>query len=123
MKVKFSTDTSFIPSWKGNKELSEADRVTVRLKALNTQNLLIVLDAIQGEDGKAGRTHQLVALADVLKEHATIVNLTDDDGPVDMVRALNIPFYMGLIGEIVTELANASMPNEDDSKNSETQPA
>lgn len=123
MKVKFSADSVIIPEWQNNRKQPEAEQVKVRLKSLNTQNLMIVLDAIQGEEGKSNRATQLLALTGVLREHATIENLEDDDGPVDVLRALNVPFYMGLCGEIVTGLANASMPNETDEKNSETQPA
>ncbi len=131
MKIAFSREVKYIPDWNGNKSLPENEQCTAILIPLQMSDLVGLVEVIQefegGEDGEVKvpmeKAVGVLGKINHLKDNITINNLEDESGPVTSDDIVKFPRFMGLTMELYNQLAAISMPNEDDEKNSNAQPA
>ena len=138
MKVAFSRAVDYTPEWRGNRDLPEQERCKIILKPLEMADLVLLMDKLQEASGgtvdqesltalaEATTTEQIRGLIDTCGElvptHCEVINLEDASGNISAEDIVRFPFYMELTAELLSELANISMPNEEEEKNSEPQP-
>lgn len=122
MKVSFSRAVMYVPSWNGNKDLTEDKRVRAELKILNLGDLLNVLDALKQADFKSGSETQLNPdqMRVIVKEaghyipdHVKLEN-AEDFSVDDVVQYAQ---FFGLACELIFQLVEVSSPNKADVKN------
>lgn len=129
MKVSFSREVKYVPQWNGNQKLPETDQFHVTLRPLEMGDLFLVVDALGGARAALGTGDEinLEKISDVdsiknlvkevghlLPKYVTVSHLEDDSGPIGVEDILKYPIYMNLMGELIAELSNISMPNEDE---------
>lgn len=132
MRVKFSKSVEYIPEWKKNRDLPEAEQVRVTIKPMKMQDLMVLLDDLQraAADGQLAVTDaeapsNVVKIKELLKSsghllprYATVHNLFNgDDEPVGIEDVVDYPHFMGLAAEVLSYLAARAMPNEEERKN------
>ena len=130
MKVNFSSEHTFVPTWNKNDKLPKEEQITCKLKPLIMGDLLELVDSIQGaqaenknkklkkdEVSAAGIRTMVTACGHLLPKYATISNLEQADGPVKIEDLTMYTYYLELAAEILGELAKISMPGEGDEKN------
>lgn len=137
MKVSFSREVSYIPTWNGNDKLPKEEQITVLLKPLHTGDLITLMDTMQSSTGGKVDQESLTALGEnnvnqlaelidacgnLIPKHCTINNLEDETGPVTAENIVQFPYYMELSAELLAQLGDISMPNEVEEGNSEPQP-
>ena len=137
MKVQFSREVEFTPSWNGNKHLPDDEKIIVTLKPLEMEDLIKLMDTLQEASGGEIDRESLTAVSgqniggirllitacgDLIPRYCEIDGLEDDSGPVLTKEIVKFPYYMELCAEILSELAEVSMPNEVEEKNLEPQP-
>lgn len=138
MKVHFSRLVDYTPVWNGNRDLPEAEQCKCKLKPMETDDLINLMDQLQSAAGGEVDRESLTALAesgnisrmkemleacgDLIPKYTEIEGLEDVSGPVSPEDLVKYPYYMELSAEILGELANISMPSEVEEKNSEPQP-
>ena len=128
MKVNFSKEQVFIPTWNENDGLPKKDQVKVTLKPLKMGDLINLMDALQGlqNSGKDNDVDAIRSMIDsvghLLPEYCELGNLSHEQGEVNISELCEYPFFFELAAEILTALANMSMPSEDDTKNLSEQP-
>jgi len=125
MKIKFHKGaTEFIPEWNGNKALPVSEQVKVILNPIQMGDLLDIVDAISQQNAGTTNLRPIMTVAQsVLPKYAQIVNLEDDDGPVDIEKVLTFPAFLTLVPEIVNQMANMASVSGDEEKNLNTPPA
>jgi hypothetical protein len=137
MKVKFSKTIRYTPEWNDNHLLDLGNQITFDLSPMDTNDILIMMDAFQEmtqsgamKDGKialdVGNIGSMKVLVertgDFISKYTKVHNLFDsDDSPVTAEDIVKFPFYMELSAEVLAQLAVVSMPSEEDEKNSVTQ--
>lgn len=123
MKVRFSREKKYTPEWNGNRDLPEAEQVKALVKPARMGDLLDIVDAFSsvGEtkidtettDPKVMR--QIVeACAEILPKYVTITGLEGEDGPVDLVEALQYLTFTPLMVELLGHLTEISTPDSKD---------
>jgi hypothetical protein len=137
MKLKFSKNVLFIPAWEGNLELHPSEQISMRLKPVEFEDLMLIMDAMGGskvmeaykEDGVDGAQKMLDATAllkavkgIIPKYTSELTNLNGEEGPLTINDIVVYPNFMGLAIEIIMKLTNISMSSEETEKNSEGQP-
>ena len=138
MKVNFSKQQEYIPTWRENRNLPEEEQIKVVLKPLQMGDLVVLIDGLQKagagnvdpesltSDGsnKLQNIKQLVEDAgELVPKYCEVYNLLgEDDTPIQTKEIVQFPFYLELVAELLTELASISMPNEREVKNSKMQP-
>jgi hypothetical protein len=133
MKLSFSRNVEFTPTFNGNEQLPLEQQIKMRLKPLDLAELAFVGEIIKEigldkEDAKQEiASPKMRALANdlsaLLKGHVLeLKNLEDADGAVPIDRlALDVP-YVSLALETIVRLASISAPGEADTKNSKALP-
>jgi hypothetical protein len=121
MKVNFTQATPYTPKWRKNNELPVEEQFQTVLKPLDTDDLLLLMDAI-GNDPQAKvdmerMKKMLKEIGHLIPKYVTITNLEDGSGPVTNEHLIKFPFYMDLAAELVMQLAVVSMPTDADVKN------
>lgn len=128
MKVNFSQKVKYIPTWRGNDKLPEAEQITAELTVLSMGSLMEVLDAFTraGLGGKVNPEELsseqvkpvLEQFGDLLPKHIVISNLTDNDGaPLSIDQVVGYPFFLNLSMELLMKLTDISSPTDEDAKN------
>ncbi len=129
MKIKFSREVPYVPTWNSNRDLPEAEQVKVLLKPMRVGDLLLVMDAMgrkpgeEAGDDKVDVSRLIQETGSILPKYAKISNLEDDNGPVTIEEMLNYGAYMPLAAELLMECARVSMPSESAEGNSSPQSA
>lgn len=141
MKVKFSNEVTFIPTWKGNDTATEANQFRVIVKPLEMNDLIDLLDvlgsvdkdklaSVGDEPSEENAKEALDQSKEMLKQcghlvpkYCKVENLEGENGPVSIQDVVTYPFFMQLSIEILMQMAVISMPTETDEKNSDQQPA
>jgi hypothetical protein len=120
MKVKFTKDIVYIPTWRGNDKLGKDDQFTVGLRVLEFNDLLTLLEKFQMKSADGGLDIRAIASAssDLLPRYITLHNLKNEDGvPLEPGQIISHPVFMDLASELLTKLAEISTPTKDDEKN------
>lgn len=133
MKVGFSREVSYTPTWKGNDELPKKEQITALLKPLEMEDLIQLMDSLQSMSGGAVDPESLTAdnitsnidsvkallstCGHLIPNNTSIEGLEDESGPVTSEDLVKFPYYMELSAELLTELGNISMPSEVEEKN------
>lgn len=133
MKVSFSREVAYTPTWKGNNELPEEEQCKATLKPLEMEDLIKLMDSLQSASGGSVDPEALVAtegtqqIAQVkelisacghlIPKYTKIEGLSDESGTVTSDDIVKFPYYMELTAELLTELGSISMPNEVEEKN------
>lgn len=123
MKIKFSKTVHYVPTWRGNAELTPSEQITAALNVLQFNDLLQIMEEFQkkGIDGKPdARAISSLAMS-LLPRYVTIENLNDDDGPMTIEQIVQYPSFMDLSTELLGKLSEISMPGDRDEKNLATQ--
>jgi hypothetical protein len=128
MKIKFSRTLPYYPEFNGNRDLPPGDQIKCTLTVLNLAELAFVGEiiaklGITKENSKIDMNSDVLKamsadLAGILAAHATIENLSDENGPVKIEELPLLAPYMTLALELIVELASISAPGEIDRKNS-----
>lgn len=124
MKVKFTKSVTFTPLWNNNTALPDDEKVTVTVNVMSFADLMKLLDSMRefkADDGAPDASKLLVAAGDLLGRYATVHNLSDDEGPVDMQKLTKYSAFIGLAMEIMLKLSEVSTPSADDVGNSPKQ--
>lgn len=132
MQFAFARTVEFVPTFNGNREASEADRIKVKLRSLELGDFFDVVDALSGIADEKGEVNlelvekkgistmrPLLELGTrILPKYCEVSGVLDDAGvpvtPLDIARA---PFFLGLTAELLGQLASISTPKTDDVKN------
>lgn len=119
MKVKFTKNVSFTPKWRGNDTLPPADQFVVQLQGMNFADLMDTVGSFPTatDDANMQTLKLSVAFAKYLPKYAVFEKLEDNDGPVNVERVVDVPFYAELAVEVLMKLINISTPSEADEKN------
>lgn len=125
MKAKFSKRIKYIPEFDGNRQLPEGEQAVCWIKPLNMNDLLNLMDALQtaNVEEETGMKELIGQFGELVPKYVELQNMTDEDGDaIDSNTIISYPFFLGLAGEILGEMAQVSMPDEEEIKNSNTQP-
>lgn len=126
MKVQFSREVEYIPTWKGNSEGAESFKVL--LSPMEMDDFLSLMDSIQTagldklDQEKSGNVSALKELIKVcghlIPKYCKIVGLTDESGTeISAADIVKYTYFIELSTEILTALGNNSVPTEEDEKN------
>lgn len=124
MKIKLSRTDTYVPKWNGNRELPEAERVSVdyRYMTCEEEEKWSVIRPIfsEGETKEVKVDYATHANEIWLACVKAVHGLTDMDGaPVSDAKAvLKVPGIYGFVTEVVAEIKRGIL-TEQDSKNSE----
>jgi len=132
MQISFSRQETYVPEWKGNKDLPEAEQFTVDLTLLTVEDLLFLLDAFS-EAGIEGQVEVDLGLKELkpivktnghlLPKYVIINNLRNEAGvEITINDVVEFPYFLSLAAELLMKLADASNPSDDDTKNSNALP-
>jgi hypothetical protein len=127
MKVAFSREVVYVPEWNGNRDLPPNEQFSCTLTPLEMNDLFVVVDALSEVGAKAGTEDNLGALENIagiktlvqnvghiLPKYVKVEGIEDDTGPITIDEILKYPVYMNLMGELIAQLSNISMPNEEE---------
>ena len=128
MKIQFSLSREVRPEWEGNRDLPKKEQIVTIIKALGNADLMDLADAMERSGMKEGAvdttdiplTTTKILLEEVgrlLPKYVVLEGLESDDGPVDIDTIVSYPKFNALSMELLMELANMSVPEDDDVKN------
>jgi hypothetical protein len=123
MRAGFSFTKKFVPTFKGNDVLPEAEQLVAELSMPNTQDLFAVLDSLNRAGFKSGEAsslniEQITQLAAEAGHYVPkYVKLTgaEDFSIEDVIK---YPPFFNLATELLFALVKFAQPTEDDVKNS-----
>lgn len=129
MKAKFSKRIKYIPEFDGNRQLPEAEQIVSYLMPLKVNDLLSLMDNLQSVklENPSSETKELKDLIDncgeLLPRYCELTNLTDADGEALTAKDITeYPYFLGLSGELLSQMAAVSMPDDEEVGNSNAQP-
>lgn len=131
MKVKFSSETKFLPEWNGNLKAPAAEQISCIIKPLVLGDMMILMDAMGSVSSSDGKPMQITgeqamrlvsAAKDILPKYVQLNNLEDDDGPVGLDKITTYAQYLPLAAEIIMACINSSTPNQETEGNSSAPP-
>ena len=123
MKIKFSREVPYTPTWNGTRDLPEEERVQAVIKPMTVKDLLLVMDAMgrrpgqPEEQGQMDMAKLMAEAGNLLPRYVTITGLEDENGPVSVEDTVKYGAYTALAAELLMECARASMPSEAAEKN------
>lgn len=130
MKIEFSTIIPYTPTWKGNDQLPENERITCKLKVLEMGALLSLVDAfsaaglegqVDTEKVKGDKIEKVLGqFGSLIPQHVEdftgLYNASGEAISVDDV--VKYPVFLNLGLELLMKLAEISSPKDDDEGNS-----
>lgn len=129
MKVKFSKQVKYVPTWNGNRDLPEEERISCELTVLNMGSLMDLIDSFQSlsVDGKVDTDKvESSSMKPIIEQFGSLLpkhvvnfqGLYDDAGKaIEVAEIVEFPKFMHLAIELLLQLSSISSPSEDDVKN------
>lgn len=126
MQIAFSKVQTYVPEWRGNDKLPEAEQFSTQMTLMNVSDLMFLLDAFS-EIGISGEvetidldTKQLKPIIEsnghLLPQYITISNLKNSETgeEINIQDVVEFPFFLNLAAELLMKLADLSSPSDDD---------
>lgn len=122
MKIEFSREITYTPTFHGNKELPENEQLLVHLKVMSLGDMLDLMDVLKqagfekGDIKDMGPGQMKTVVTQAGKYIPKYCKLEHNDGfGIDDIAQFAV--FMPLATEILFTLLNASSPSADDTKN------
>lgn len=126
MKIKFSREITFTPTWRDNDKLPENERIVAKLTVMNVQDFIEAVEFIASAKGigvvseaNIVQTKGLLEAArNFLPKYVKLSNFVDDENKeitVDMV--VTNATLLNLTAELFMKLVEVSQPSDADLKN------
>lgn len=123
MKIAFSKEVRFVPTFNDNKSLPDAEQITTLLSPLTLGELLDVLDILRSANFEKGEVKDLsttqmrMIVSQAGKYLPTNVKRLEGNEGFDLSDVVSYAQFFGLATEIVFELVRISSPSGPDVKN------
>lgn len=126
MKINFSREVTFTPTWRGNDQLPEGEKITSKLTVMNIQDFIEAVEFISSAKGTATVDEKtlvqtkglLEAAQKLLPKYVKIVNLLDENGAdLSTEVVVSNATLLNLTAELFMKLVEISQPSDIDVKN------
>lgn len=123
MKVQFSKETTYVPEFNKNRELSVEEQLSVKIKVMSLLDLLDLTDVLKSAGFEKGELKDMSVeqMKTIVKEGGKYIGkyctLAGNDG-FDISDVTGYAAFMPLATELLFTLLNTSSPSPADVKNS-----